>query len=45
VRPLWHELQDEVMKRLDSITIEDLCLRAHSAGLPGDYAGRLDFSI
>ncbi len=45
VRPLWHELQDEVMKRLDDITIEDLCLRAHSAGVSGDYAARLDFSI
>jgi Rrf2 family protein len=45
VRPLWHELQDEVMKRLDGITIEDLCLRAQGAGVPGDYAARLDFSI
>jgi len=45
VRPLWHELQDEVMKRLDTITIEDLCLRAHSVGVAGDYAARLDFSI
>jgi len=45
VRPLWMELQDEVMKRLDEITIEDLCLRAHRTGVPGDYAARLDFSI
>jgi Rrf2 family transcriptional regulator, iron-sulfur cluster assembly transcription factor len=45
VRPLWLELQDEVMGRLDGITIEDLCLRAHTVGVPGDYAARLDFSI
>jgi Rrf2 family protein len=45
VRPLWLELQDEVMKRLDDITIEDLCLRAHKVGVPGDSAARLDFSI
>ncbi|HXQ50233.1 MAG TPA: Rrf2 family transcriptional regulator [Stellaceae bacterium] len=45
VRPLWLELQDEVMKRLDDITIEDLCLRAHRVGVPGDYTARLDFSI
>jgi len=45
VRPLWQELQNEVMLRLDGITIEDLCMRAHSAGVPGDSAARLDFSI
>jgi Rrf2 family protein len=45
VRPLWAELQDEVMGRLDQVTIEELCMRAHRAGVPGDYAARLDFSI
>ncbi len=45
VRPLWVELQDEVMGRLDGITIDELCLRAHRVGIPGDYAARLDFSI
>ena len=45
VRPLWAELQDEVMKRLDAVTIEELCTRAHNAGIAGEYAARLDFSI
>jgi Rrf2 family protein len=45
VRPLWSELQDELMKRLDTITIEELCARAHRAGVTGEYAARLDFSI
>jgi Rrf2 family transcriptional regulator, iron-sulfur cluster assembly transcription factor len=45
VRPLWSELQDELMTRLDLITIEDLCLRAHRVGVPGDATARLDFSI
>src|SRR5579872_6251365 len=45
VRPLWQELNVEVMARLDSITIEDLCLRAHKMGVPGEYGARLDFSI
>lgn len=45
VRPLWQELNEEVMTRLDGITIEDLCLRAHRDGLPGEYGARLDFSI
>jgi len=45
VRPLWSDLQEELMKRLDMITIEDLCTRAHKAGIAGEYAARLDFSI
>jgi len=45
VRPLWVELQDEVMQRLDSVTIEDLCLRAHKAGVAGEYAARFDYTI
>lgn len=45
VRPLWAELQDELMQRLDNVTIEELCTRAHQAGIAGEYAARLDFSI
>jgi Rrf2 family iron-sulfur cluster assembly transcriptional regulator len=45
VRPVWQELNQGVMKQLDSITIEDLCLRAHKDGLPGEYGAKLDFSI
>jgi len=45
VRPLWAELQEELMKRLDNVTIEELCTRAHRAGIAGEYAARLDFSI
>ena len=45
VRPLWQELQDEVMTRLDELTIEDLCLRAHQANLKSDAFQRLDFVI
>jgi Rrf2 family transcriptional regulator, iron-sulfur cluster assembly transcription factor len=44
-RPLWSELQEELMKQLDTITIEELCTRAHKAGIAGEYASRLDFSI
>jgi Rrf2 family protein len=45
VRPLWSDLQEELMKQLDRITVEDLCTRAHKAGIAGEYAARLDFSI
>ena len=45
VRPLWLELQDELMQRLDNVTIEDLCLRAHKSGVAGEFAARFDYSI
>jgi Rrf2 family protein len=45
VTPLIHTLQDEVMARLDAISIEDLCARARAAGV--DCGGRTtaDFAI
>jgi Rrf2 family protein len=45
VRPLWLELQEELMQRLDGVTIEELCLRAHKAGIAGEFAARFDYSI
>jgi Rrf2 family iron-sulfur cluster assembly transcriptional regulator len=38
VTPLIQSLQDEVMQRLDAISIEDLCQRARSQGV--DCGGR-----
>ena len=45
VRPLWLELENEVMNRLDSVTIEDLCLRAHRERVASEANRKLDFSI
>jgi len=45
VRPLWSELQEEFMHRLENVTIEDLCLRARTAGVESETQGRIDFSI
>ncbi|HYE00406.1 MAG TPA: Rrf2 family transcriptional regulator [Alphaproteobacteria bacterium] len=45
VRPLWRELSEEVMVRLDATTIEDLCLRAQKAGIASETQDRIDFSI
>jgi Rrf2 family transcriptional regulator, iron-sulfur cluster assembly transcription factor len=45
VRPLWLELQADAMKRLDATTIEELCTRAHQAGIAGEYAERYDYTI
>lgn len=45
VRPLWAELQEDCMRRLDSTSIEDLCLRARKAGVVSETGDRIDFSI
>jgi len=43
VRPLWLDLQQEVMQRLDSLTMEELCGRAHRAGIAGRTTEYTDF--
>ena len=45
IRPLWGELQDEVMKRLDHLSVDDLCNRAHAQGVESEGRQYLDFSI
>ena len=45
VRPLWMVLNDEVLARLDGLTLEDLCRNARDAGIPSDAAKALDFTI
>jgi Rrf2 family iron-sulfur cluster assembly transcriptional regulator len=45
VRPLWLELQAEVVARLDQTTIEDLCKRAQKANLAPDVTEIHDFTI
>ncbi len=45
VQPLWRELQEETMARLDEISIEDLCLRARNEGVDSDAFNRLDYTI
>jgi len=45
VRPLWSELQEDCMRRLDETSIEDLCLRAHQAGIESEATHKIDFSI
>ena len=46
VRPLWRELDDETMQRLDGLTLEELCARAHRAGITGRVTeGGGDFEI
>lgn len=45
VTPLIASLQDEVMARLDAISIEDLCARAREAGVDCGGANTADFTI
>ena len=45
VAPFVASLQDELMVRLDSVTIEDLCQRARGQGVTDAMAGGADFTI
>jgi Rrf2 family protein len=45
VRPLWLDLEEQMMRRLDALTLEDLCGRAHRAGIAGRTAEVTDFEI
>ena len=45
VRPLWLELQNELMDRLEELTIDDLCDRAGKAGIVSEGRPNLDFTI
>jgi Rrf2 family iron-sulfur cluster assembly transcriptional regulator len=45
VAPLIQTLQDDVMVRLDSVSIEDLCQRARNQGVDGGTGVSADFTI
>jgi len=45
VRPLWQEIQEDTMRRLDEVTLDDLCRRAQSEGIPREAGTGADFSI
>jgi Rrf2 family iron-sulfur cluster assembly transcriptional regulator len=45
VWPMWTGFEDEMMARLETVTIEELCLRANSEGVRSEAAERLDFII
>ncbi|HEX3674973.1 MAG TPA: Rrf2 family transcriptional regulator [Rhizomicrobium sp.] len=45
VTPLIATLQDEVMAKLDAISIEDLCQRARNAGVDCGGGASADFTI
>ena len=45
VRPLWLEMQAEVMKQLDHVSIDEMCSRAHKAGIESEGRKSLYFII
>ena len=45
VRPIWTEMQDEMMGRFDKLTIEQLCDKARQADIRAETAQVPDFSI
>ncbi|MDJ0946263.1 MAG: Rrf2 family transcriptional regulator [Kiloniellales bacterium] len=45
VRPIWAEIQEEMMARFDAMTVEELCNRAHESGIRREAAEIPDFSI
>ncbi|PIW26115.1 MAG: transcriptional regulator [Rhodospirillales bacterium CG15_BIG_FIL_POST_REV_8_21_14_020_66_15] len=45
VRPLWAELREAAMARLDDTTIDELCLKANRAGVESEGRPNLDFII
>ncbi len=45
VRPLVAELREEMMRRLDAISLEELCQRANERGIVPDRGARADFTI
>lgn len=45
VRPAIEAIHLDLLRQLDSITIEDLCLRAEAEGIAEPAAPRVDFAI
>ncbi len=45
VRPIWVEMQREIMARFDAMTIEELCNRARERNIASEAAKVPDFSI
>lgn len=45
IHPMWTGLQEEIMTRLDGITIDELCMSAHRAGILSEVAQKMDFTI
>ena len=45
LQPLWQDIQEEALVKLDKISIEDLCRTARSAGIDSTANKSADFNI
>ncbi|MDX1711343.1 MAG: Rrf2 family transcriptional regulator [Rhodovibrionaceae bacterium] len=45
VRPIWVDIQQEMMERFDRMTVEELCERARTQGIRSEASQVADFSI
>jgi Rrf2 family protein len=45
VRPLWQQVRDDAMERLNKINLEDLCREARQCGIKNAAPERHDFTI
>ena len=45
LRPIWQEIEEYAMQRLDQTTIEDLCVSAQRAGIESHNQNQFDFMI
>jgi Rrf2 family protein len=45
IHPMWSDLQDEIMRRLDDVSIDALCSAAHRNGIASEVAQKTDFTI
>lgn len=45
LQPLWQELQEEALVKLDAISVEDLCRSARNAGIDSTARKGADFNI
>lgn len=45
VRPMWQDLQEDLMQRLDTISIDDLCMKAWRDGVGSEAEEKMDFTI
>ena len=45
IRPMWGDLAEDIMTRLDAITVDDLCMRSYKSGIPSEAHQKLDFTI
>ena len=45
IRPMWTDLQEDVMVRLDGISIDELCMKAYQSGIISEVTQKMDFTI